>query len=64
MDVVMTRAARDYVRDHGGLVHVDSHTHRCCTGRLTLPDASEFTPIDAGDGVEVYFRDGPDGRPD
>jgi hypothetical protein len=72
VDVVITRAAHAYVRDHGGAVYVDSHTHRCCTGPLTLLhattkrplDAAEFLPIDAGDGVEVHFRDDPSRGPD
>jgi hypothetical protein len=71
VDVVVTEAARAYMRDHGGAVYVDSHSHRCCTGTLTLLDTTtkrpldsfEFGLVDAGDGVEVHFRDGPEGRP-
>ena len=36
----MSDNAQEYVRGHGGTVYVSAHPHRCCTGPLTLLDAS------------------------
>jgi hypothetical protein len=70
VDVLISEEARGYITRHGGTVFVRSHSHRCCTGSLTLldirttppRDASEFEPFDTG-GVGVWFYAGSGGRP-
>lgn len=49
MEVVIAPTAREYIREHGGMVFVRSHPHRCCTGSLTLLDATTTPPEDASD---------------
>jgi hypothetical protein len=67
VDVVVSRAAEEYILDHGGTIFVRSHTHRCCSGKLTLLDSTTARPEDAGDfasfdtgaiGVRVLGGDG------
>ncbi len=40
----MSEGAQDYVRRRGGVVYVSAHPHRCCTGPLTLLEASTDGP--------------------
>lgn len=56
VDVVLSDEARTYVAEHGGVVHVRPHAHRCCTGQLTLLDTSTEAPD--GDGTAVAFAAG------
>lgn len=49
MDVVVSEGAREFVRRRGGAVYVSAHSHRCCTGPLTLLDAS----TDAAGGSDL-----------
>jgi hypothetical protein len=70
VEVVIAQAARGYIRDHGGTVFVRSHPHRCCTGSLTLLDATTVAPEDASDflsfdtgGIGVRFLGGSSGTP-
>jgi hypothetical protein len=53
MEVVVSDAATDFVKDHGGVVYVRSHVHRCCRGPLTLLDVTTEAPTDAGDFVVI-----------
>jgi hypothetical protein len=70
MEVVVSPAARQYVKDHGGTVFVRAHPHHCCTGSLTLldtttkapPDAADFKSV-AADSLDVRFRGGGAGDP-
>ncbi len=45
----MSESAREYVRGRGGAVYVSAHPHRCCTGPLTLLDASTEDRSGAGE---------------
>jgi hypothetical protein len=58
MDVVVSPEARALAARRGGVVFVRSHSHRCCSGPLTLLDTSTEEPADAGDYVTVS-EDGP-----
>ena len=49
MDVVITEKARDFATAHGGVVYVRSHSHRCCSGPITLLDTTTEEPADSGD---------------
>ena len=57
MNVVISGPARDYLKGHGGVLYVRALTHRCCTGPITLlqattkapDDASLFVPVGTGD---------------
>jgi hypothetical protein len=40
VDVVLSESAQKFVSRRGGTVYVSAHRHRCCTGPLTLLDAS------------------------
>jgi len=71
MEVIVTDAARAYVRDHGGVLFVRVHRHRCCGSPLTLldvatappPDPEAFVSVATGD-VDVHFAGGSAGRPE
>jgi hypothetical protein len=70
MDVVISEAAEEYILDHGGMIFVRSHPHRCCSGELTLLDCSTTLPVDAADfqafdtdAVRVRFSGGDSGLP-
>jgi len=70
VEVLLSDAAKDYVRDHGGTAFVRAHPHRCCTGTLTLLDITTAAPKDAADfqsvgtgEVEVRFCGPSIGRP-
>jgi len=54
MDVVVSDEAKDFIAARGGVVHVRSHSHRCCTGPITLLDTTTAPPEDPADpGVPV-----------
>jgi hypothetical protein len=71
VEVLVTEAAKQYLRRRGGTVYVRAHPHRCCSGTLTVldltteppPDASAFTLLPADD-VAVLYLGGPCGAPD
>ena len=60
----MSEGARDYVRRRGGVVYVSAHPHRCCTGPLTLLEASTDGPgaTGAADAAEMVRVGGIDVR--
>lgn len=70
MDVVISRPAEEFIRDHGATVFVHALPHRCRTGSLTLldtttrppTDSSEFESFHAGD-AGVRFHRGASGLP-
>ena len=70
MDVVISKPAEEFIRDHGGTVFVRAHPHRCCTGSLTLldtatappADSADFESFDTGD-IGVRFHPGASGLP-
>jgi hypothetical protein len=70
MEVVVSPAAREYVKAHGGRVFVRAHPHRCCAGSLTLldtttkppADVADFEPV-AVDTLDVRFCGGGAGEP-
>jgi hypothetical protein len=71
MDVVVSDEAKVYIAGHGGVVFVSAHSHRCCTGPMTLFDTSTAVPDDldafdslASEGIAVRFRGDPSDRPD
>ncbi|MDR3649265.1 MAG: hypothetical protein P4L20_09255, partial [Acidimicrobiales bacterium] len=51
MDVVTSDEAREFAAARGGVVYVRSHSHRCCSGPMTLLDTTTDTPPDTGDFV-------------
>ncbi|MGA2473567.1 MAG: hypothetical protein ABSG39_08740 [Acidimicrobiales bacterium] len=51
MDVVVLDEAREFAAARGGVVYVRSHSHRCCSGPITLLDTTTDTPPDTGDFV-------------
>ncbi len=51
MDVVVSDEAREFATARGGVVYVRSHSHRCCSGPITLLDTTTDTPPDTGDFV-------------
>jgi hypothetical protein len=51
MDVVISDEAREFAAARGGVVYVRSHSHRCCSGPMTLLDTTTDTPSDTGDFV-------------
>ena len=71
MDVVITPAAREFIRAHSGAVFIRSHTHRCCSGPLTVldtsmtepPDGKGYIQIKAADGVDVWYWGNPVASP-
>jgi hypothetical protein len=71
VEVLVTEAAKQYLRCRGGTVYVRAHPHRCCTGTLTVldlsteppPDASEYMLLGAED-VAVRYWGGPSGAPE
>jgi hypothetical protein len=70
MDVELSDTARDFVRARGGKVFVRAHSHRCCSGAMTLLDVwteapkgfSTFSSVHSGD-AEVEFSGGPASQP-
>jgi hypothetical protein len=62
---------RAYVRSHGGVLYVNAHRRRCCSGSLTVLDTSTREPtdqaayrmFDAGD-MSVRLRTGGPEEPD
>jgi hypothetical protein len=71
VEILISEAAASHIARHGGAVFVRPQAHRCCTGGLTLLDASTSSPPDAAafdsiraHGIDVRFASGPGGRPD
>ena len=71
MNVDITDEAREYVNEHGGVVFVTPHAHRCCQGSITLLDTTMQPRADAdayirvgSDGVDVRFPGGSARQPD
>ncbi len=46
MEVVVSDEARAYAVARGGVVHVLSHEHRCCSGTITLLDTTTEASTD------------------
>jgi len=70
VDVLVSEAAKGFIRSRGGTLFVRAHPHRCCSGSLTLLDATTDVPSDvtafepiANDAVDVRFCGGSSGRP-
>lgn len=70
MKLVISKAAEEFIVDHGGTIFVRSHSHRCCTGELTLLDCTTANPKDVADfqsfdtdTVRVKFSGGDAGLP-
>ena len=57
MDVVITEKARDFATARGGVVYVRSHSHRCCSGPITLLDTTTEEPADWRDYTGVTAGD-------
>ena len=67
---MLTDEARAHIAAAGGVLYVRSHSHRCCSGPITMLDASTEAPPDttpyrscAAAGVTVMFASagaGPD----
>jgi hypothetical protein len=69
VQVVASDELRAFVADRGGMLYVRTRTGRCCSGPLTVLDATTDTPEDLvpyrrveGEGLVVLLRSG--GRPD
>jgi hypothetical protein len=70
VEVLVSDAAKEYVKAHGGTAFVRAHSHRCCTGPLTLLDVTTAPPRDDSEfesatdnGVEVRLLGGTGTRP-
>ena len=71
MRVIASDEVRSYVAENGGVLYVNAHRHRCCSGGLTVLDASTRAPadpaayrvVDSGD-FPVRFRSGASTEPD
>ena len=57
VEVVVSPEARTFAARHGGVVYVRSHSHRCCSGPITLLDTTMEPPPDADDFVDVPAGD-------
>jgi hypothetical protein len=62
MEVILSEAAVDHASRHGGHIYVQAHTHRCCSGALTLADVTTTPPTDPSgyrpfevDGIAVCY---------
>jgi hypothetical protein len=71
MRVVASDEVCRFLRDHGGRLYVWTSGHRCCSGGLTLLEATtkrppgwtrESQPIDAG-SFELFLDTGTHGLP-
>jgi hypothetical protein len=70
VQIVLTDEARAHIAAAGGVLYVRSHSHRCCSGPITMLDATTEAPADpspyrscAAAGVTVMFASpgaGPD----
>jgi len=60
MRLVVSDAAADLIREHGGRLYVSVRRSRCCRGVQTLstacdqPAGGEFRRVAENDGLEVY----------
>jgi len=45
--VVASDEVRSYVEENGGVLYVSAHHHKCCSGGLTVLDASTDVPANA-----------------
>jgi hypothetical protein len=70
VEVLVSGPAKEYVIARGGAVYVRAHSHRCCSGTLTLLDIWTKPPKDvtgfvaaASDDIEVKFSAGFSGQP-
>jgi hypothetical protein len=70
VEVHVSEPAKEYIQRHGGTIFVRPHSHRCCSGSLTLLDSTTTPPRDAVDftsydteGVDVQFCGSPSGLP-
>ena len=57
VDVVVSEKAREFAAARGGVVYVRSHSHRCCSGPITLLDTTTDRPEDSADYVRVPAGD-------
>ena len=71
MELVASDEVRTFVAEHGGAVYVRARSQRCCTGALTVLEASMVAPGDADayerledPALAVYFRCAQARRPD
>jgi hypothetical protein len=46
MQVIASDEVRSYVEENGGVLYVDAHRRRCCSGAITILDASTRVPAD------------------
>jgi len=71
MRVIASDEVRSYVEQNGGVLYVSAHRAKCCSGGLTVLDASTRTPadpavyrfVDSGD-FPVRYRIGGRTEPD
>ncbi len=47
MRVVASDEVRSYVEENGGVLYVSAHRRQCCSGSITVLDASTREPADA-----------------
>ncbi|MGA3353806.1 MAG: hypothetical protein ABSD85_11560 [Acidimicrobiales bacterium] len=46
MRVVASEDVRSYVEAHGGVLYVNAHLRKCCSGSMTVLDSSTREPAD------------------
>ena len=49
MRIVAAEDVRAYVAAHGGVLYVNAHRRKCCSGPITVLDSSTREPIDASE---------------
>ena len=65
MRVIASDDVRSYVEENGGVLYVSAHRHQCCSGSMTVLDASTREPadqsayrrVDSGDFAVQYRID-------
>jgi hypothetical protein len=53
MDIVVSDETREFATARSGVVYVRSHSHRCCSGPVTLLDTTTDAPPDGGGFVSL-----------
>jgi hypothetical protein len=71
MRLVASEEVRSYVEANGGVLYVDARRHKCCSGPLTVLEASTREPADPAGyrafdsgGFPVHLRTGDSDEPD
>jgi hypothetical protein len=64
MRVIASDEVRAHVKSHGGVLYVNAHRRRCCSGALTVLDTSTREPADQARGLPGGLCTGGPDEPD